>query len=101
MNIKNPYTKENLEGNSIYFDVREKCFDEGVKVALDAVRPKKFADECPEEGEVILILSPKFGGEAEILPFWPSKLNEDGTHYLWLGISFAYWTPLNRLMPLS
>jgi hypothetical protein len=101
MNIKNPYEEGYNTSPSRYFPINKNAFDEGVKAALDAVRPKKFADECPEEGEEILILSHEFGGETEILPFCSSKLNEDNTQYLWLGISFDYWTPLNRLMPLS
>jgi hypothetical protein len=55
--IVNPYDEENTNTTSMYFPINKNAFDQGVTAATKAFAPKKFADELPEEGQRIIMLS--------------------------------------------
>lgn len=61
MDIKNPYrTAEQIgtENPTAHFNfLKSVVFDEGVQAALSALKPKKFADELPEEEQLVIVLS--------------------------------------------
>ena len=67
MKIHNPYRKrlENFstlanEDFKLYSGIIRnsvKVFDEGVDAAIEALKPKKFADELPEEEQLVILLS--------------------------------------------
>ncbi len=61
MDIKNPYEYPREFETSVFpqniMKNRAEAFDEGVQAALSALKPKKFADELPEEGQLIILLS--------------------------------------------
>jgi hypothetical protein len=91
MEIRNPYDEGNVDTLSMYFPINKNAFDEGVQAALNAMKPKKFSEECPEEGQKILVLSSEFRTETEAMNFNPNKF--DGKYYHWLDATYTHWMP--------
>jgi hypothetical protein len=98
MDIKNPYrTAEQIgtENSTAHFNfLKSVVFDEGVQAAFSALKPKKFADEFPEERQIVLVLGKHITSFANITSFDSTKIKDNCyVNYF----KYTHWLPFPEL----
>jgi hypothetical protein len=87
--IKNPY--EDLTEGNVPDGGKAAAFEQGVQAALAATKPRRFADEQPEEGQGIICINKDY--DINCFAFYSLLMTEKNVYFN----SYTHWLPYPEL----